>query len=288
MKKILYILSVIVLASSCKAMIEPLRISLDGTYWLYETDEQTARVCFTDDIHVSIIQLDIATGYTQNLHGTYELDGHSVKCNGENWPKEIKFVRTFSHLKNNSTNKNLTPLSPQSHGNLKGSVWASIINLNLHLAYFMADGNCLEGVYKNFTHEEGVPYGWEWKKQPFTVNGNQLKAGPFKATLYESFMVVDTLAVRAASLAPKSDKQSALTGTVWRYEGSAGAIVFTSDTEFTRILVSSKIIYEADNGTYSLDGTSLEMTLDDKKETCQLESGRFRFMDKAYAKVTLP
>lgn len=288
MKKVLYILSVLVLACSCKAMMEPLRVPLAGTYWLYSTDTQTARVCFTDDTHVSIIQFDMASGYTQTLNGTYECDGHAVLCNGENWPNQIKFVRTFSHLKNNSTNKNLTPIYPQSHSSIKGSVWGTIISSDLHLAYFMADGNCVEGIYKNVTHEEGLPYGWEWKEKSYTHNGNQVEAGPFKATLFESFMVVDTLAIRAASLAPESEKTSALTGTIWKYESAAGTIIFTSDTEFTRILISSKIVYEADKGTYSLQGTSLEMTLDGKKETCQLEGGRFTFFEKSYAKVTLP
>ncbi|MBO4467484.1 MAG: hypothetical protein J5745_05210 [Bacteroidales bacterium] len=290
MKKALYILSILVLASSCKAAIEPLRIQTPETFWEYNTDDQTARVCFTDDEHVSILQLDISSGYTQSIHGTYQCNGHSVICNGTDWPNQVKFVRTFSHLKNNSTNKNLTPLAPQSHGTVSGSVWAALVNRDFHLAIFLSDKQCVDGVYKNVIQEEGIPYGWEWKKSDYELNGNQLKAGPFKATLFDRFLVVDTLAVMAASLAPQSTKTSSLTGTVWTYEtsGAPGAIVFTSDKEFTRLLVSSKIVHESDSGTYSLKGTSLEMTLDDKKETCQIDGGRFTFFEKTYAKVTLP
>lgn len=289
MKKALYLLFILILSASCKAMMEPLRVQLAGTAWLYETDDQTARVIFPDDTHVNILQFDINSGNTQTLHGTYYCDGHAVLCNGEDWTNQIKFVRTFSHLKNSSTNKNMTPIYPESHKSVKGSVWAAILHRNLHLAYFMADGKCLEGIYKNVIHEEGVPYGWEWKKQSFTHDGNQIKAGQFKATLYDTFMTVDTLAVRIASPAPESKKTTAITGTVWTYESApAGAIVFTSDSLFTRILVSSKIVHDVDCGTYKLQGTSLEMTLDDKKETCQIEGGRFTFFDKTYAKVTLP
>ena len=290
MKKGLYILSILILASSCKAAMEPLRVQVPGTFWLYETDTQTARVCFNDDTHINILQNDLPTGYVQSLNGTYYCNGHAVICNGENWPNEIRFVRTFSHLKNNSTNENLTPLSPQSHSRVDGGVWAAIVKRNLHFAYFMADSTCVEGTFKNVILEEGVPHGWEWKKQKYDHAGSQLKAGAFKATLYDTFMVVDTLAVMVASPVPESTGTSAVTGTVWTYEtsGLPGAIVFTSDVDFTRILVSSGIVHEADAGTYKLQGTSLEMTLDDKKETCQIEGGRFTFFEKTYAKVTLP
>lgn len=290
MKKVLYILSIVLLAASCKAMIEPLRVQLDETFWSYSTDDQTARVCFIDDRHISILQLDYDTGYTQTLNGTYETDGHSAKCNGENWPNEIKFVRTFSHLKNNSTNKNLTPLDPKSYESLKGSVWAALVNENLRIAFLRKDGTCIEGSYMNVAHEEGIPYGWTWKKDKFTHSGSQVKAASFNGVLFDKFMVVDTLAVMVASPAPASTKTSSITGTVWEYEttGLPGVILFTSDVDFTRILVSSKIVHEVDCGTYTIDGASLTMTMDDKKETCQIESGRFTFFEKTFAKATLP
>lgn len=290
MKKALYLLAILVLSVSCKSMMDPIRIPLEGTSWSYSTDDQTARVCFQDNRHISIIQLDNASGLVQSEHGTYKTDGHAVKCTGEDWTKEVKFVRTFSHLKNSSTNKNLTPISPKSYTAIEGSIWASLVNRDLQLVYFCGDGNCLQGTFSNVIHEEGVPYGWEWSKKSFTHTGSQVEAGPFKSTLYDKFMVVDTLAVMVASYAPESDKKSALTGTVWTYDGGGypGVIIFTSDSEFTRVFASSKIVHEAKTGTYKLDGTSLTMTLDDKKETCQLEGGRFTFFDKAYAKVTLP
>ena len=290
MKKVLYILSILILASSCKAMMEPIRVHVEYTSWLYSTDDQTARVTFIDDTHISILQKDMGTGYVQSLDGTYYTNGHAVICNGENWPNEIKFVRTFSHLKNNSTNKNLTELDPKSYSSLKGSVWAVMVRENLRMAFLRQDGTCIEGSFINVTHEEGLPYGWEWNKADFTHTGSRVEAGPFKGVLYDSFMTVDTLGVMIATPAPASTKTSTLTGTVWTYETSSlpGAILFTSDVDFTRILVGSKIVHEVKAGTYKLDGATLEMTLDDKKETCQIDGGRFTFFEKTYAKVTLP
>ena len=290
MKKVLYILSIMILAASCKAVMEPLRVQLDDTCWSFSTSDQTARVCFPDDRHVSILQLDFKTGYTQSLDGTYEMDGHSVRCTGNNWPNLIKFVRTFSHLKNNSTNKNLTPLSPKSYNSLEGSVWAVLVNENLRTAFLRNDGTCIEGSFINVTHEEGLPYGWEWKKADYTHSGSRVQAGSFNGVVYDSLMVVDTLAVMVASQAPKSTETSALTGTVWEYEtsGLPGAIFFTSDVDFTRILVASKIMHQVSTGTYKLEGATVTMTLDGKNETCQLEGGRFTFFDKTYAKVNLP
>lgn len=290
MKKAFYLLTILVLSVSCKAMIDPIRIPVEGTSWSYSTDDQTARVCFQDNRHVSIIQLDYDSGNIQSEHGTYDLDGHSVLCKGNDWSKDVKFVRTFSHLKNSSTNKNLTPVSPQSYSTIEGSIWAGLVNRNLQLVYFIGNGNCLQGTFSNVIHEEGVPYGWEWSKKSFTHTGSQVEAGSVKGTLYDRFMALDTLAVMVASYAPESEGTSALTGTVWTYDGGGypGVIIFTSDAEFTRVFATSKIVHEVKTGTYKLEGTSLTMTLDGKNETCQLEGGRFTFFDKTYAKVTLP
>ena len=289
MKRVLCFLSILILAVSCKAIMEPLRVQLEGTYWLYETDSQTARVCFNDETHVNVLQHDIASGYIQSLDGTYFCDGHAVFCNGDDWPNVIKFVRTFTHLKNNSTNKNLTPLYPESYS-IKGSVWAILLKENLRFTYFGEDGTCIEGTFKNVAHEDGIPYGWEWKKASYTQNGSSVEAGPFKSTLYNEFMLVDTLAVMISTHAPKSTGTSALTGSIWTYKtsGAPGVIIFTSDKDFTRILVGSRIVHETKVGTYELQGTSLTMTLDEKTETCQLEGGRFTFFERTYEKVTLP
>lgn len=288
MKKILIILSALVLAASCKAIMEPIRVQMDGTYWSYSTEDQTARVVFPDDSHVSILQLDMNSGYTQSLDGTYYTDGHSTICNGKNWPSTIKFVRTFTHLKNNSTNKNLTPLEPQSWSSVDGSIWALLQNENFHLAYFRG-GNCYDGTYANVTHEEGLPYGWNWKKLDYELTGSQIKVGKYNGTLFDRFMVVDSLAVMVSTLGPKSTGTSALTGTVWQYDAAVpGVIIFTSDVDFTRVIVSSKIIHEVKAGTYKLDGANLNMELDGKKETCQIQGGRFTLFNKAYVKITLP
>lgn len=290
MKKAACLLAILALSVSCKAIMDPIRVPLEGTSWSMSTNDQTARVCFQDSRHVSIIQLDLSTSYIQSEHGTYETDGHAVLCTGDDWTKDVKMVRTFSHLKHGSTNKNLTPLYPQSYTDIKGSIWAGVVNRNLHLVYFCSDGNCLQGSFNNVILEEGIPRGWTWTKKSFTHTGSQVEAGPFRGTLYDSFMVVDTLAVMVANYAPESEEKSALTGTVWTYEGAGfpGVIIFTSNTEFTRIFAATKIVHEVKTGTYKLDGTSLAMTLDDKNETCQLEGGRFTFFEKSYAKVTLP
>lgn len=290
MKKALYILTILLIASSCKAIMEPIRVQLDGTFWSYSTDDQTARVIFPDDTHVSVLQLDMSTGYTQSLHGTYYTDGHAAICNGEDWSSEVKFVRTFTHLKNSKTNKNLTELSPRSPGSLAGSVWAVLENRNFHLAYFCGDGTCIDGTYKNVNREEGVPYGWTWSRADYTLSGSRVEAGQFKGVLFDKFMVVDTMAVMIATPAPESSGTTALTGTVWEYESSSypGALIFTSDTTFTRTLVGSKIIHETKEGTYHLDGTSITMSVDGKEETCQIEGGRFTFFSRRYRMVTLP
>lgn len=290
MKKALLFFTVLILTVSCQFIMDPLRIPLDGTSWSYATDDQMARVYFADDSHVSVLQLDYETGYVQSLNGKYYCDGHAVKCNGNNWPNEIKFVRTFSHLKNNSTNKNLTDLYPKSYDSIEGSIWAVLEGDNFHMVYFNGANTCVEGSFKNVSHEEGVPYGWTWNKQDYTHTGSRVEAGPFKATLYDSFMAVDTLGVMIASPAVKQEGSSALVGTVWKYEtsGYPGVFIFTSASEYTRLLVGNSIIHQVNTGTYQLQGTSLTIQLEDKEETCQLEGGRFTLFERTYAMVTIP
>ena len=292
MRKVLLFLVVALASVSCsKLVMDPLRIKIDGTCWLYATETQTARVCFPDDHHVTILQRDNESGYLQSQNGTYELDGHRVLCNGEDWSSTIKFVRTFSHLKNNSTNKNLTPVAVQAHDNLSGSIWGTIVGGDLRFAFFKKDGDCVEGTYRNVAHKEGFPYGWEWQQAPYTLDGNRLEAGPKSAVLYEDFLLVDTLAVFCNSPVPEaSEATSELEGTVWVYDtnAAAGVIIFTSGSTFTRMLGVSQLIFATLTGTYSLQGTTLRMEAGDIKETCQLQGGRFTFSEKTYAKLTLP
>lgn len=291
MRKVLLLIMVALASVSCsKLVMDPLRIKIGGTCWLYATETQTARVCFPDDEHVTIIQRDNESGYLQSQHGTYELDGHRVLCNGDDWSGTIKFVRTFSHLKNNSTNKNLTPLSTQAHDKLGGSIWGTIVQGNLRFAYFGKGGKCIEGTYLNVAHKEGFPYGWEWNQADYTLDGNRLEAGSKSAVLYEDFLLVDTLAVFCNSPVPEAPATAGeLEGTVWTYDSNAaaGVIIFTSGSTFTRMLGVSQLIFATLTGTYTLEGTTLKMEAGDIKETCQLQGGRFTFSEKAYKQVTL-
>ena len=145
-KPLLTALALLLALTSCsKLVMDPLRIQMPGTYWSYSVEGQTARVCFPDDKHVSILQEDFSTGYFQAQNGTYHTDGHRVICEGADWSSPIQFVRTFSHLKNSKTNRNLTPLGPFSHERLAGSVWATMVNGDLRLAAFMGESIPMAG-----------------------------------------------------------------------------------------------------------------------------------------------
>lgn len=291
MRKVLPIILLVLVSASCKKMIEPIRIQMPGTYWSYSVGDQTARVTFPDGRHASVLQKDLTSHACQALHGTYSTDGHRVLLTGENWPSEIRFVRTFSHLKNNSTNKNMTPLSPVAHSNLAGSVWATMADNNLNLVFFDHDGTCVDATYRNVIHKEGTAYGWKWGRREYLLSGDKLTVGSVTGTLYEDFIQVDTVAVFNAAPEQGGTATSALNGTVWTYDtaGFPGLLIFTSGSTFTRVLVSSGIVYYTLNGTYQLSGTSLTMTDGaDINETCQLSADRFTFLEKDYVKVTLP
>ena len=292
MRNTFIIIAAALLSAACsKYVMDPLRIDITGTYWSYSVEDQTARVVFPDGEHASVLQWDYKTNACQAEHGTYSLDGHRVLLTGENWPNDIKFVRTFSHLKNNSSNKNLTPLKPVSHSNLAGSVWTTLVNDNLEIVFFDQDGTCLESSFPNVNHKEGYPYGWQWNRKDYSLSGTQLIVGSgIKATLYDDFMQVDTLSVLRSGPAVENPGTSALAGTVWKYDsaGYPGLIIFTSGSTFTRILTSSRVVYAFMNGTYTLTGTDLNMTAGEIKETCQLSADRFTFLEKDYVKVTLP
>ena len=269
--------------------MDPLRIDLNHTFWYYATETQTARVCFPDDSHASVLQIDMTTNACQAEHGTYELDGHRVLLTGYNWPNSIKFARTFSHLKHNSTNENLTPVKPSSCGNLAGSVWTTMVNDNLNIVFFDHDGSCLDASYQNVVRKEGKPYGWQWKRENYAISGNFIQAGPFSATCYNDFLQIDTLSVLMTAPAVENSGTSPLAGTVWTYStsGYPGLIIFTSANTFTRVLSSSRLIYSIMNGTYQVSGSSITMTDGGEiKETCQISADRFTFLERTYALVT--
>ena len=288
MKRILLILLVLT-SVSCKKILEPVRIQIPNTYWSYSVNDQTARVCFPDQKHASVLQLDKGSNAFQALHGTYYTDGHRLVLSGENWPKDILFVRTFTHLKNSSTNKDMTPVYSAAPDAIAGSVWTTMVTANLNIVFFDHDGTCLDATFKNVVHKEGVKYGWEFARKDYAVNGKKLQVGGIAATMFEDFMQVDTIAVMQTAPAVENAGNSVLAGTVWTYEtnGYPGLIIFTSDTTFTRVIVGSNIVYAFLNGTYQLSGTSLTMT-DGKgiNETCQLSADRFTFLERRYVKVS--
>ncbi|MBP5333717.1 MAG: hypothetical protein J6Y66_06075 [Bacteroidales bacterium] len=292
MRKIFSAAVLILAAASCsKYVMDPLRLEIDNTFWSYSTETQTARVCFPDGEHASVLQLDMNTNSFQAVHGTYSLDGHRVLLTGDNWPNDIKFVRTFTHLKNNSTNRNLTPLKPAAWDNLAGSVWTTLVADDLHLVFFDHDGTCVEATFGNVVHKEGKPYGWEWSRKDYSLNGTKLEAGSVRATMFEDFLLADNISVFRTSPTVENTGSAALAGTVWTYDSSGypGLIIFTSASTFTRVLVASRVVYVALTGTYKLSGAELTMTDGAEiKETCQLSADRFTFLEKNYVKVTLP
>ena len=296
MKKIFALFPLIILCSiSCQENVfNPMYIQLDDTYWSYETETQIARVAFTGENNISVLQKDLKTGYVQSEHGYYTADGHRVVADGQEWTNQIKFIRTFSHLKNVSTQKNLTEYKPRDYSSIAGSVWTTIVNGDLRLAYLAKDGTCIEGAFFNIVGEEGVSRGWKWTSgQKWELENHALKAGPFNCTLFKDFLVVDTLAVygnMAPSTASGIEGTNTLEGTVWVMSNlkSPYVIIFTSSNQFVRVRGANRFIYATLNGTYELDGNTVSMHAAKINETCQIESDKFIFSESQYVKVTFP
>lgn len=293
-KPFLTVLALVLALTSCsKLVMDPLRIQMPATFWSYSVEGQTARVCFPDDKHVSVLQEDFSTGYFQTQYGTYYTNGHRVICEGEDWSSPIQFVRTFSHLKNNKTNRNLTPLAPRSHEEIAGSVWASMADGDLCFAFFSGrQGRVLEGIYRNAIHKEGRPYGWEWNQGSYTLDGDKLQAGNRQATLFEDFLVVDSMAVFCVSPVPETGAAATstdLAGTAWYYTANSlpAVIIFTSECTFTRLMAMNQLILASLSGTYRLQGQELRMEAGEIKETCRLEADRFTFSERTYLKASL-
>lgn len=292
MKRILIPLAAL-MVSSC--IIDPLYIQMPGTYWSYDAETSSghveARVIFEDDVHASVLQIVEDSGTSQTQHGTYTTDGHRVILSGEGWSNNIQFVRTFSHLKNNSTNRNMSPLKPKSWESMAGSVWCTLENGNMRVAMFPDGSKCLQAGFKNVSHEEGVPYGWEWKTSDYSLSGSHLTAGNIEATLFHDFMVVDTLGVFMCSNPFEENATNELKNTVWTCGGVSsypGLLIFTGTKTFTRILVASKLIYQVKEGTYSFDGASITFNMDDKQETCPLSGDRFTWYEKTFTRNSTP
>ena len=186
--------------------------------------------------------------------------------------------------------KNLLPMKPAAPENLTGSVWAVAANNNFYFAWFRPDGRFTSGRYYNITRQEGIPYKWLWSIDPYTINGNQITSDGFSGTFYEGeALMLQTLSVPhvtdLAGLA--SFNKSELTGTVWTgYNGVCPAvIIFTSDTEFTRLVVSSATVFTWTTGTYELNGSSLTMWVGELSDECSIADGTLTFFERKYTWV---
>lgn len=265
-----------------------LYISVDNTVWEISTSSQVAWPCYHDDMNVSIIQKNFETHRFQTLNGTFSVKGHRVNVDADG--NSVLMVRTFSHLKN-SSNKNYSSKYPSNPPTLGGSIWATLKDGDFHFTYFRADGTLVEGTHENVAHQEGLDYGWSWTTGAYQVNGYKLQAGETTGTFYGSdFLRLTDSCLACVSTCENQEGTSSLKGTVWTYETRSypGFIFFTSATEFTRVLVLSKLVFDTMQGTYTLKGNSLELVGDswELDRTCTISDGQFEYLERTYSLVT--
>ena len=48
------------------------------------------------------------------------------------------------------------------------------------------------------------------------------------------------------------------------------------------MLVSSRVLYQVTQGTYTVNGDSITLSFSDKSETCTISGNRFTFMERTY------
>lgn len=273
---------VMVLASSCKK--DALYIQMPDRVWEYAVASQFARIVFCGEDKASVLQADVSTGYAQASHGPYTTDGHSVDIAGET---STHLVRTFSHLKHSSANKNLTELQPQSWSTLKKSVWTTVVDGDGYLAFFDKYGKCVQGFYRNIVRKEGYPFGWEWSKLDYSLSGSTLSCKGVTGVLYKDVIRLPKYGALCSAFPVEEDATSSLEGTLWtlKSDGYPGVLIFNSAQHFTRILLMSAIVWEVKNGTYSVEADGLHLQMAEFKETCPISEGRFTFLNKTYVLV---
>lgn len=283
-----FIIAIIVLFSvlSCgKNGTDGVYISVRNSCWQIATETQVAWPCFIGNDIASVVQVNYEYGAYQIMNGNYTVDGHRVNINAES---SILMVRTMANLKN-SSNKNCTRLMPEAPSSLEGTLWVSMKDYDFTFVYHGEDGEYLSGNFFNFARREGLPYGWDWETGTYAVNGNQYVLEDKKGTFYgDKFVVMEDLAVPRVHKAKSMAGTSSLKGTVWTLQqgsGYPGFIIFTSATEFVRVLVNSNIIFVALEGTYSLKGNSLELETNAEElcRTCTIEDGKFTYLQRTYA-----
>lgn len=284
MKRFFTALIVLFSVLSCgKNGTDGVYISVRNSCWQISTATQVAWPCFIGNDIASIVQVNHELGAYQVMNGFYTVDGHRVNILAES---SILMVRTMSNLKN-SSNKNCTRLSPEAPSSLKGTLWVSMKDDDFTFIYHVADGECVSGKYVNFPHREGFPYGWEWEVGDYAVNGSQYVLGDQKGTFYgDRFVMLDSLAIPRVHKAKKLEGVSSLKGTVWTLQSSGypGFIIFTSATEFVRVLVNSNVLFVVLEGTYTLKGNSLELETNAEElcRTCTIEDDKFTYLERTY------
>ncbi len=288
MKRFITAAIVILSAVSCgKNGTDGVYISVDDTCWEYSTDTQVAWPCFIGEETASLIVHNSEVDAFQVLNGTYTLDGHRVDITAES---SVRMIRTFSHLKN-SSNKNYTRIRPSAPESLEGSVWATMKDGDFSFIYCRGDGSGFAGTYPNVNRKEGFPYGWNWEKNVYTASGTEFSSAAGSGIFYgNKFLVAEHVALPCISTVSDTDGDSPLKGTVWTYvsSGYPGFILFTSATEFVRVLVTSTVVFYVLKGEYSIKGNSLEFKTDSEElnKTCRISDGSFTYLDKTYSLVS--
>ena len=292
MRKILSLLIPAALLLTSCSYKENLFVALPGTAWSITKDGTTTWACFHDEEHASLLQLSSDLNRYQIDHGTYETDGHVVTVSTE-YASSFQVNRTFWTLKRPNTNDSYTRLEPFVFPTLAGTVWASAVSNDLHIAYFPSDGECLELVYKNITREETVPeYGWSGEKKD--LDGKNV-------TFYRNYMTMGVYAAGLISEPVQEEGASSLKGTVWTYNNIGypadvpSVILFTGKEQYIRLTgvwsgsVSSvrvnPIVFDVTSGTYTESDGNLTLTIGENKESCPISGGSFTLYEKTYKKL---
>ncbi len=282
---IIGIIALFTVLSCGKNGTDGIYISVRNSCWQIAIENQVAWPCFIGNDIASIVQVNYELGAYQIMNGSYTVDGHRVRVAAES---SVLMVRTMSNLKN-SSNKNFTRLAPEAPSSLEGTLWVSMRDYEFNFVYHGEGGEYLSGVFYNFARREGLPYGWDWEVGTYAVNGSQYVLEEENGTFYgDKFMVLDNLAIPRVHKARSLTGTSSLKGTVWTLQqgsGYPGFILFTSATEFVRVLVNSNIVFVVLEGTYNLEGNSLELetSAEELCRTCTIENGKFTYLQRTYA-----
>ena len=290
MKKLRTFLVLALVSFTCVSCnIDFMYIGLAGTSWRIAAGNQYGYVFFSPDgKHSCVLQHDLSQSAVQVQCGTYDADGSKVYITDE-FGTVNKITRTFSHLKN-SKNSNFSRVSPVSYDKLDNSVWGSLQGRDLYVVHFHADGTARRFIYRNVLHREGYAFGWETDTQPYAISGGRLSLSTEGAYLYPEIFVTDASVPYARVAAVGGTASNAYAGTFWELDGQSttGGILFFNDGRFLRFTISSEILFQAKEGSYSVgENNKLTLKLDELEETCTISDGKFSFLEKSYRKIAL-